>query len=52
MREVEANVNMIMDTQDRSVDQAPAFQPAPKPSPGPSTNEDDIESEVEEAERA
>jgi hypothetical protein len=51
MREVEANVNFIMDTQDQSVDRAPAFQPAPNPAPGPSTNEDDIEGEVEEAER-
>jgi hypothetical protein len=52
MREVEANVNLIMDTLDPSVQHAPAFQPAPKQVAGPSTNEDDLEGEVEEAERA
>ncbi len=51
MREVEANVNLIMDVQDRSVDNAPAFQTAPKGTAGPSTNEDDLEDEVEEAQR-
>ena len=51
MREVEANVNFIMDAHDRSVEQAPSFQPAPKAAAGPATHEDDTEDEVEEAQR-
>jgi hypothetical protein len=51
MREVEANVNFILDPRDASVEHAPTFSAAPEPGVGSVTNEDDLGDELEEAER-
>lgn len=53
MREVEPNVNFVMDQRDPSIDHAPAFERTTS-TDGQSvlTLEDEIEDEVAEAERA
>jgi hypothetical protein len=53
MREVEPDVNFVMDTRDGSLDSAPPFEPATVPEAGePPTYEDETSEELPEAERA
>jgi hypothetical protein len=53
MREVEPNVNFVMDQHDPSIDSAPTFERTTSPDgQGTLTLEDEIEEEVAEAERA
>lgn len=53
MREVEPNVNFVMDERDPSIDHAPAFERSTSPGAQAAlTLEDEIEDEVTEAERA
>ncbi len=53
MREVEPNVNFVMDPRDPSIDNAPPFERADQPDGQDAlTLEDEVEDEVTEAERA
>jgi len=52
MREVEAEINFVLDERDPSADAAPGFVRAAAPGAARPTNEDDLDDEVEEASRA
>ena len=52
MREMEAEINFVLDERDPSADAAPGFVRAAAPGAARPTNEDDLDDEVEEASRA